>query len=214
MFVNLPHNWSNDKSIRFFVTNQEEAQQLSNYLNKEQEEKLNKSSKYNITDGISYIVFALNKTLFNYIAPVNSVLSNTEYEGTSLVVSFDVLPKECGKVIYLENQPQIVDYFHPEKGNQRFSFDNVDERLAAASIKKISEIKINTESAGYMLPNMVTFLEMYNVGKIEHLNPVERWKSNNPVKSLAAPIASVLTENCSILICMKNSKVLTVWLPV
>ena len=132
----LPHNWSNDKSIRFFVTNQEEAQQLSNYLNKEQEEKLNKSSKYNITDGISYIVFALNKTLFNYIAPVNSVLSNTEYEGTSLVVSFDVLPKECGKVIYLENQPQIVDYFHPEKGNQRFSFDNVDERLAAASIKK------------------------------------------------------------------------------
>lgn len=184
----LPHNWSNDKSIRFFVTNQEEAQQLSNYLNKEQEEKLNKSSKYNITDGISYIVFALNKTLFNYIAPVNSVLSNTEYEGTSLVVSFDVLPKECGKVIYLENQPQIVDYFHPEKGNQRFSFDNVDERLAAASIKKISEIKINTESAGYMLPNMVTFLEMYNVGKIEHLNPVERWKSNNPVKSLAAPI--------------------------
>lgn len=183
----LPHNWSNDKNIRFFVTNQEEAQQLSNYFNKE-EEQSNKYSKYNITDGISYVVFALNKTLFNYISPIGNVLSKTEYEGISLVVSFDVLPKECGKVIYLENQPQIVDYFHPEKGNQQFTLDNCDDRIATVSIKKISETKINTESAGYMLPNMVTFLEMYNVGKVEHLNPTERWKNNNPVKSLAAPI--------------------------
>ncbi len=184
----LPHNWSNDKSMRFFITNQTEAQQLSNYLNKEQEEQSNKSAKYNVSNGVSYIVFALNKTLFNYIDSVSKVLSNTSYEGMSVVVSFDVLPKECGKVIYLGNQPQIVDYYHPEKGNQQFSLDDCDNRLALTSIKKISETKICTESASYMLPTMVTFLEMYNVGKIEHLNPIERWENNNPVKSLAAPI--------------------------
>lgn len=181
----LPHNWSNDKSVRFFVTNQEEVQQLSNYLNKEQEEK---SEKYGITDGVSYVVFALNKTLFNYAAPVSNVLSESEYKGMSLVVSFDVLPKECGKVIYLKDQSYIVDYFHPENGNQLFCLDNVDKKLVEISVKSISETKINTENAGYMLPNMVTFLEMYNVGKIEHLNPTERWKNNNPIKSLAAPI--------------------------
>ena len=29
---------------------------------------------------------------------------------------------------------------------------------------------------------------MYNVGKVEHLNPISRWERNNPVKSLAVPI--------------------------
>ncbi len=184
----LPHNWSNDKSVRFFITNQAEAQRFSNYFNKENEEQSNKSAKYNIADGTSYIVFALNKTLFNYVDSVSKILSNTSYDGMSVVVSFDVLPKECGKVIHLDNQPRIVDYFHPEKGNQQFSFDNCDNELALASINKISETKICTESANYMLPSMVTFLEMYNVGKVEHLNPIERWENNNPVKSLAAPI--------------------------
>lgn len=185
----LPHNWSNDKSIRFFVTNQKDAQQLSNYLNKENDEQENNSyKKYNITDGESYVVFALNKTLFDYVSPISNVLSKTSYEGISVVVSFDVLPKECAKVIYLDNQPQIVDYLHPENGEQQFNLDNCDGALVQKSIKKISETKINTESAGYMLPNMVTFLEMYNVGKVEYLNPIERWKSNNPVKSLAAPV--------------------------
>lgn len=183
----LPHNWSNDKSMRFFITDQKEAQQFSNYLNKEQKKPVN-HQKYNITNGVSYVVFALDKNLFNYIEPVTKVLSNTAYEGMSVVVSFDVLPKECGKAIYLNNQPQIVNYFHPEKGNQQFCLDNCDEYLANESIKKISETKISTESAGYMLPNMVTFLEMYKVGRVEHLNPIERWENNNPIKSLAAPI--------------------------
>lgn len=183
----LPHNWSNDKSMRFFITDQKEAQQFSNYLNKEQKELVN-HQKYNITNGVSYVVFALDKNLFNYIEPVTKVLSNTAYEGMSVVVSFDVLPRECGKAIYLNNQPQIVNYFHPEKGNQQFNLDNCDEYLVNESIKKISETKISTESTGYMLPNMVTFLEMYKVGKVEHLNPIERWENNNPIKSLAAPI--------------------------
>lgn len=183
----LPHNWNNEKSMRFFITNQTEAQSFSNYLNKKKEEQSSKSNN-SVANDVSYIVFALNKTLFNYIDSVNNVLSNESYDGISVVLSFEMLPKECGKVIYLGNHPQIVNFFHPEKENQQFALDNCDSGLALTSIRKISETKINTETTSYRLPNMLTFLEMYNVGKVEHLNPIERWENNNPVKSLAAPI--------------------------
>ena len=35
---------------------------------------------------------------------------------------------------------------------------------------------------------MITFLEMFDVGRIEHLVSANRWKENNPVKSLATPV--------------------------
>ena len=35
---------------------------------------------------------------------------------------------------------------------------------------------------------MLTFLEMFGVGKVEHLNSLARWKDNNPVKTLQTPI--------------------------
>ena len=40
----------------------------------------------------------------------------------------------------------------------------------------------------YTLPDMLDFLSMFNVGKIEHLNPFERWKNNDPTLSLQAPV--------------------------
>ena len=35
---------------------------------------------------------------------------------------------------------------------------------------------------------MISFLEMYDVGKVEQLNITNRWKNNDPTKSLQAPI--------------------------
>ena len=39
-----------------------------------------------------------------------------------------------------------------------------------------------------MLPSSYGFLEMYDVGKIEQLNILERWKKNDSTISLQAPI--------------------------
>lgn len=38
------------------------------------------------------------------------------------------------------------------------------------------------------MPKMITFLEMMGAGKVEHLNPLKRWKESDPVKSLAVPV--------------------------
>ena len=47
------------------------------------------------------------------------------------------------------------------------------------------DIKVSVQ---YNLPTSLGFLEMYQVGKIEQLNSLERWKKNNPILTLAAPL--------------------------
>lgn len=55
-------------------------------------------------------------------------------------------------------------------------------------IRKLSGIKLDLSSTSEVLPSMLTFLEMYNVSKIEHLNIRTRWKENNPTVTLKAPV--------------------------
>ena len=49
------------------------------------------------------------------------------------------------------------------------------------------------------LPTSISFLEMYKVGKIEQLNILNRWQTNNPVVSLKAPIGVNKTKDVFIL---------------
>lgn len=55
-------------------------------------------------------------------------------------------------------------------------------------VRKLSGIKLDLSSTSEVLPSMLTFLEMYNVSKIEHLNIRTRWKENNPTVTLKAPV--------------------------
>ena len=54
--------------------------------------------------------------------------------------------------------------------------------------EKLSNIPLLGKDAASSLPSMLSFLEMYNVAKIEQLNIQNRWKENNPTLNLATPI--------------------------
>lgn len=186
----LPHNWSNDKSMRFFVTSTSEAQQFTAFINKQEDERNGDSysTKYDITEGESYVIFALSKNLYDSVEVFKRIMKKPEYLGYSTICAFDLLPKECGKVINVGHQCEIVDFFNPENDEQLFSLDTFDKQVAALSIRKITETKLRIDGMNTSLPSMITFLEMFNAGKVEHINPLERWENNNAVKSLAAPV--------------------------
>lgn len=52
----------------------------------------------------------------------------------------------------------------------------------------LANLMIRTQAEKYALPNLLTFLELYGVGKTEHLNALTRWRENSPVNTLQAPI--------------------------
>ncbi len=189
----LPHAWDNERTIRFFATSRADALQIGKYLSDkfswivDKEEKNQKTGRKE-----AYVIFALSKSLFDSVEILKEILAQEEYCGISTVAAFPGVPKECKKIVDLRDRenaaPQIIDLVDPESADQEFYLDNVDWGNAMNSMQELMHTKLMVNSQAFTLPKMVTFLEMFDAGKVEHLNPLTRWAENNPVKSLSAPI--------------------------
>ncbi len=189
----LPHNWNNEQNMRFFATSRSDAQQLSKFLNNELEgmfeDGYSSRKKEKMKTLPSYVVIATDKELYESIEVLQSVVQATEYSSVSVITAFNGAPKECTKLISLKNRNVLVDLIHPEIADQEFILDQVNEDKVSLSMQQVMKTKLRIDAdSQFALPNMLSFLEMYNVGRVEHLNPLKRWSDNNTVKSLAAPI--------------------------
>lgn len=185
----LPHNWDNDRSIRFFVSSQTDALRVSEYLNGELEalQEQDKQKKA-LKKMPAYVILALSKKLFGCMEVLKDLLSEEEWCGVSILAAFDGIPKECSKIIDMGNEPKVIDLIHPEESEQPFSLDPYDKAAADKSMRIVMKTKLKMDSQSYLLPNTLTFLEMYGVGCVEHLNSLKRWKDNSPVNSLSAQV--------------------------
>ena len=69
-----------------------------------------------------------------------------------------------------------------------FRHDSFDTAVLDKVSQRIADIELDEQRTAYAMPDMLTFLEMFNVSKIEHLNSLTRWKENNPIISLKTPV--------------------------
>ena len=185
----LPHCWDDERTIRFFAASQSDAQQIGSFLSKELEALVtDENPEKLVKDKPSYVIFALDKKLFDAMEILKSVLHNEKYCGVSLFAAFQGAPKECSKILDLRDGYKIIDLMHPEEEDLAFLVDESDRNIAHDGIRELMRTKLKLGSSLYEMPNTVTFLEMYAAGMVEHLNPLKRWRENNPVKSLSAPV--------------------------
>ncbi len=184
----LPHNWNNSRNIRFLASTPADALQISEYLNKELGYIHDESNRENALKKMpSYVVIALDKKLFDCVEIFKELLIEESYCGVSILAAFDGIPKECRKIIDLRTEVKTVDLTNPENDEQTFALDSYQKDVANSSMHALMKIKLKIESESY-LPDTLSFLEMYGVGRVEHLNPLKRWNDNNPVNSLSAAI--------------------------
>ena len=188
----LPHIWNDDKSFRFLAKDFDDIKDVSSYLDAEFESRMN--MKDDELEDVSpyYIIFAFDKNLSLRADIIKKIYENKKNYNFSILTFFDELknlPKECSNVIELDkNQGKIYDKNDVSGKITEFKPDiYIDKNLNKLSVA-LSNIKLNNGDETYTLPKMITFLEMYGVGKIEHLNVLSRWKENDPTKTLAAQI--------------------------
>lgn len=185
----LPHIWDNKHQIRYLATDANEVKELSSHFENiiEQRKTINgnMASPY-------YVIVAADKTLFERAEFIKPILDAGKNLGFSAITMFDQLsnlPKECSLVIDLgEKQSKIYDKNDVSGEVTNFIADcNPCPNILELAIA-LSNISLDLSSQKFNLPNQLTFLQMYNVGKIEHLNSLSRWKENDPTKSLRAPV--------------------------
>ena len=188
----IPHIWDDQRSIRFFASEPTEALQISELIKRQTESDIKKPRELKeiLKQHPYYVVFALSKRIFDSMEILKELMQQEKNCGVSIITVFNDLPKECTLLLDLKSSGEnsIIYLKETSRKDDTFRVDRFDEDLARQSMKCISNTYLKNITQIYSLPKMITFLEMYKAGKVEHLNVIKRWEENNPVKSLAVPI--------------------------
>ncbi|MBQ2872657.1 MAG: type VII secretion protein EssC [Bacilli bacterium] len=189
--------FSDDKSIRFFATTTEEMQDISIYLDRifqyrqiasENVKEENIYSKFN-----SYYLFIIDDIdLARKINIVDSILKSKKNLGFSLMILEDKLsklPSQCTNFISIGDKQSGILKNDVISNSQSTFIDEVNNTYNMELCSYLlSNLPLYVEKSGGELPNTVTFLEMFGVGQVEQLNSLNRWKDNDPTKSLKTSV--------------------------
>ena len=197
----FPHCWSDDKQERYFATTQDEMKEVSACLeeilksrileNKEGEKDSDKKTPYKGKPPY-YLIFTDDYKFVKNVPIVDSIQKSNRNMGFSLITlsnSIKNLPNNCEKFVEIgEKESCILEKKLSSESQIIFKNDedkNLDMRSVAVNL---SNVPLLTKDALKSLPTSLSFLEMYGVSKIEQLNILNRWKTNNPVTTLSTPI--------------------------
>lgn len=188
----LPHVWDEERSFRFIATDSSEGYLIGDYLNRKIEDDLKKSKDLNmiLKTRPYYVVFAWNKKVSDVLEILHTIQHEDKNSGISILTFFEEMPQTTHELIMLQREQfhKIIYLKNPDNGTQNFQFDIVNQERVNTLFKKISNITLKGYERAFVLPQTLSFLEMFGAGKVEHLNPTKRWRENNPSKSLAVPV--------------------------
>lgn len=196
----LPHCWNNDKSLRFFASNIDDMKELSLYLEKEFQKRNTRDNELSINvddkdyDNYSpyYVIITDDYKMVRDLEIIKDVAAQEKNCGFSLVIispRLTNLPNECKTFVSIGDQKSGVFENELVSNKQKEFVADYDDALDMnLYCQKLANIPIDIAKEEKNIPNVVSFLEMYNVGMIEQLNILNRWKNSDPTKSLQVPI--------------------------
>lgn len=198
----LPHVWSDDKSFRYVATDADQVRQLSGVL-----EAIH--AKDEGDDGIQtkgeekYVIFALDRKLAAKCEALNTVFKSEEYHNLSVMAVYDelrYLPKDCKVVLEVGPEQSIMFDRSVSTGDPlNFALDKEVQLDAEELALELANTNLESAAAAFELPTQITFLEMFEAGRVEHLNVLTRWKESNPVHTLEAQVGVDAAGNPSTL---------------
>lgn len=193
----LPHCFNNDKSIRFYATNIDDMKEISLYLEKEFRHRAeigeaNRSDISYLSYEPYYVILTDDYKMVRDLDIIKDVAAQEVNLGFSLIIvspRITNLPNECSTFISIGDQKSGVFENELVSNKQKeFVADVLPNLNIYSCAKMLANIPIEMEQEEKNIPSTVTFLEMYNIGMIEQLNILNRWKNNDPTKTLQVPI--------------------------
>lgn len=188
----LPHVWSDDNKFRFIATNTNEVKEVSAYFERviENRDQINDADMEDVKP--YYIFFSMSKTLAARAEMMKNIFAKKDNIHMSIVTFYDELrslPKECSMVVELDGASgKLFDKNDISGKITEFTPDiNLTRDPLELSVA-LANTSLDTTATNFQLPGMITFLELFGVGNVEHLNALTRWRENDPTKSLQAAV--------------------------
>ena len=189
------YNFSNNKSVRYFAENDEEYKNLSEYLMQELMYRIElvKGNKAKGKDFKQYYVIICDNyseaKKLDFFKELMEVSNNVGYSTIILENMFSNLPSKCVNFINLNNGISTILKNSFESAAVTEFHDEVNGNVNMMEVVKIlSNVPVEIDDEEAQLPNSIGFLEMEKVGKVEQLNIMNRWNTNDSTKSLKTEI--------------------------
>ena len=195
----LPHCLSDTKEIRFFANDLTEMKTVCSYL--EEEFNARKNAANGETKGINkdaepyvkcspyYLIITDDYLSIKNMPGIDKIINSELNYGFSFLIydsSSQRVPNKCRSFLQILKEGSYI--LETNLNQIRFNAE-YDDKIDMRSVSNVlSNIPIQKKDSMSSLPESLTFLQMYNVSKIDQLNVVERWTKNNPIVSLQAPI--------------------------
>lgn len=187
----LPHLFSNDGSMRFFAGTLDEASVLSMWLEKVLETR-RRAASYDAREADPFIVLICpSKRIYDQSRIVKDVLALKENRGFAVIACarrLHELPVQCQALVgqtesgeaYLMDRTSAGErtLFQPDPA--------VSAEEAQRFVLDVSAARLDLPDEEGRLPDRLSFLEMFGVSNVAHLNVADRWRESNASHSLAA----------------------------
>lgn len=188
----LPHIWDNNDNARWFSVGEEQWRALSLDLERRfSVQSENKPERTGKQGPVCILVIPhFDETIAGSTAA--KLLAHAGKSNVYCVLGADslrALPKECTLVVQLDQSGYyLFDRNQAVGGKQAFQPEELDTSLVEPAIHALGNLNLRASEDHLTMPNLLTFLQMYHVGKISHLNVLSRWKESDPVNSLRAQV--------------------------
>lgn len=192
-YKSVPFLWNNDKSLRYYATNKDDTNKLTSYLMEEYNYRKEVADESNdpVQFNPYYLVITDDFVPLKNNVFVSEILKNKENLGYSIIISsnkLNVISNECNMFINVNKDVSGVFTNQLAAENQMTFKPDIINFSLGSCITKISNIPMDINNGKFMLPKVYGFLEMYDVGNVNQLNIINRWKDNDIINSLQAPV--------------------------
>ncbi|GKX28623.1 type VII secretion protein EssC [Vallitalea longa] len=188
----LPHVWAPEKALRFVASSRDEVRDVFLCLKELLSDRDESQDKDKVMHLPHFLVYIADPELVEDELVMKYLTNPNKQLGVSTIFIYEklnLLPKECKAFVQCdETESSLYNRDKPESGLIRFTPDSVIGKDLDSYSRALAGIKIKEIASSASLTSMLTFLEMYKIGRIEKLSIKSRWKNNLSYRTLEAPL--------------------------
>ena len=188
------HSFSNDKAIRYFASNGEDAKTVCEVLDYELNFRTSQLNNQVTASSFKPYYFIIIDDYdmvkrSDFMKKLTELDTNIGYSIVLLENRMSRLPSKCNNFITLnEGESNILLNAFEKQKQKKFKLEINDKINMYDIARSLSNVPIEFEEGLKQLPDAITFLEMEKVGRVEQLNILNRWEKNDATQTLKAEV--------------------------
>ncbi len=193
----IPHTWTPDGKLRMEAYDNRSLGDVLYYLSdvlrertEDKEQKQNADEKEKVLP--HYVIFVTDLSVIAGEPVSKFLIDPPEQAGITVVFcadSTDRLPSKCDVVISSENGvPQVYNISTQVSVCNNLTFDRATLPAMDSFARKLSTFELRDTTGNSEIPDMLTFLDMYKVSRVEDLDIYHKWLENRTYETMKAMV--------------------------